>query len=88
MAVSGQSPTPKGCPGGEPPRAAGPHRPAALLALGASVHLLGCAPGGHHDRASSSLVAGVRAGPTPQAQPALAALLGVARAHSPNRRPR
>jgi hypothetical protein len=38
------------------------------LALGASVCLLGCASGGHHDRASSSLVAGKRAGPIPAAQ--------------------
>ncbi len=75
MAVSGDSPTPLRCPGGQPPRAAGPLRPAVLLALGTSVLLLGCASSGHPERASLSLVAGERAGPIPAAQLASAASL-------------
>src|SRR6478609_2041674 len=68
MAVSGYSSTPKQCPGGDPPRAvAGPPLVAFLLAAGASVLLLGCATAGHADRASSSLVAGVRAAPVSRA---------------------
>jgi hypothetical protein len=74
MAVSSYSSTPKKCPGGKPPRAvAGPPRVAFLLAAGASVLLLGCATAGHVDRASSSLVAGERAGPMSRAQLASAA---------------
>jgi len=74
MAVSGYSSTPKQCPGGDPPRAvAGPPLVAFLLAAGASVLLLGCATAGHADRASSSLVAGVRAGPMSRARLAPAA---------------
>lgn len=74
MAVSVHSPMPTRCPGGKSPRAVlGPPRLRALLALGASVCLLGCASGGHHVRASSSLVAGKRAGPIPAAQLAPAA---------------
>jgi hypothetical protein len=74
MAVSGYSSTPKQCPGGDPPRAvAGPPLVAFLLAAGASVLLLGCAAAGHAGRASSSLVAGVRAGPMSRAQLAPAA---------------
>lgn len=74
MAVSHYSSTPKRCPGGKPPRAVvGPPRIAFLLAAGASVLLLGCATAGHVDRASSSLVAGVRAGPMSRVQLALAA---------------
>src|SRR3954469_19324367 len=73
MAVSDYSSTPK-CPGGDPPRAvAGPPLVAFLLATGAAVLLLGCATAGHVDRASSSLVAGVRAGPMSRAQLAPAA---------------
>lgn len=74
MAVSGYSSTPKKCPGGDPPRAvAGPPLVAFLLAAGAAVLLLGCSTAGHVDRASSSLVAGVRAGPMSRAQLASAA---------------
>jgi len=74
MAVSHYSSTPKRCPGGKPPRAVvGPPRIAFLLATGASVLLLGCATAGHVDRASSSLVAGVRAGPMSRVQLASAA---------------
>ena len=74
MAVSHHSSTPKRCPGGKPPRAvAGPPRVAFLLAVGVSVLLLGCATAGHVDRASSSLVAGERAGPMSRAQLASAA---------------
>jgi hypothetical protein len=74
MAVSHYSSTPKRCPGGKPPRAVvGPPRLAFFLAAGASVLLLGCATAGHVDRASSSLVAGVRAGPMSRAQLASAA---------------
>lgn len=77
MAVSGYSSTPK-CPGGDPPRAvAGPPLVAFLLAAGAAVLLLGCAKAGHVDRASSSLVAGVRARPMPRAQLAPAAAPGI-----------
>jgi len=50
-------------------------RPFALLALGITVLLLGCGSGGRPDPASSSLVAGERAGPIPPAQLAPAALL-------------
>lgn len=74
MAVSHHSSTPKKCPGGKPPRAvAGPPLVAFLLAAGATVLLFGCATAGHVDRASSSLVAGVRAGPMSRAQLAPAA---------------
>lgn len=76
MAVSHHSSTPKKCPGGKPPRAVvGPPRVAFLLAAGASVLLLGCATAGHVDRASSSLVAGVRAGPMSRVQLASAAVV-------------
>lgn len=54
---------------------AGHSRPLALLALAASVCLLGCAAGGHPRRASSSLVAGKRAGPLGVARLAPAARL-------------
>lgn len=74
MAVSDHSSTPITCPGGDPPRAlAGPPRFAFLLAIGAAVLLLGCSTAGHVDRASSSLVAGGRAGPMSRVQLALAA---------------
>jgi hypothetical protein len=73
MAVSGYSSTPKQCPGGDPPRTmAGRPLAAFLLVAGGSVLLLGCATAGHAGRASSSLVAGVRAGPMSRAQLALA----------------
>jgi len=76
MAVSGNSSTPNKCPGSEPPRGvAGQSRVALLLATVASVLLLGCSTAGHVDRASSSLVAGVRAGPMSRAQLALAAIV-------------
>lgn len=80
MAVSDYSSTPK-CPGGDPPRAvAGPPLVAFLLATGAAVLLRGCAKAGHVDRASSSLVAGVRAEPISRAQlaPAAAPRISVA----------
>lgn len=63
------------CPGGRLPHLVGRHRPSALLALGASICLLGCASAGHRDRASASLVAGRRAGPIPAAQLASATRL-------------
>ncbi len=73
MAVSDYSSTPK-CPGGDPPRAVvGPPRVAFSLAAGAAVLLLGCSTAGHVDRASSSLVAGMRVGPMSRAQLAPAA---------------
>lgn len=76
MAVSHYSSTPKRCPGGKPPRpVVGPPRVAFLLAIGAAVLLLGCATAGHVDRASSSLVAGVRAGPMSRVQLASAAVV-------------
>jgi hypothetical protein len=75
MAVSGHNQLPTRCPGGQPPLVAGHPRPLALLVLGASVCLLGCATGGHPGRASSPLVAGGRAGPIPAARLAPAANL-------------
>lgn len=75
MAVSGHSPTSSRCPGGRSLRPAGAPRPFALLALGATVLLLGCGSTGHGEPASSSLVAGERAGPIPPAQLAPAARL-------------
>lgn len=75
MEVSGHNPKPVRCPSSQPLRAAGSPRPFALLALGASVLLLGCGSSGHRDSASSSLVAGERAGPIPPAQLAPAARL-------------
>jgi hypothetical protein len=68
MAVFGDNHMPNRCPGGRPPRMAGHPRPLALVAVGASVCLLGCATAGHRARASTALVAGRRAGPIPAAQ--------------------